>query len=370
MKGRYMMEGKMQVLHIVNRDKFSSGYINFMKVYMTEYEHAFVLKKDGFELELVDSENVYFVDELYKMFSDNKVANLLKNAEKIIYSGVFSKRTVMLMPSRLIRKTYFHFWGGDFYCFRDEDVNVRDRLRRIVCYKQFKKCAGSIFLIDGEDKAFKEITGISTKSFLAPMPMDPNKTIDLHCFNNNAGLGEKLRIILGNSATKENCHKEALDKLACYKGENFEVICPLSYGDEEYGEEIAVYGKKLLGEKFIPITEFMAKEKYVELLSSCSVGIFNNDRQQAMGNINMLLVLGKKVFLRENTSMWKTYNDAGYEVSNINQVGELPWAQLIAFRDESKINNIKIRDEMSSVKRVAEKWQAVFDDCINEKHGG
>lgn len=365
MKGRYMMEGKMQVLHIVNRDKFSSGYINFMKVYMTEYEHAFVLKKDGFELELVDSENVYFVDELYKMFSDNKVANLLKNAEKIIYTGVFSKRTVMLMPSRLIRKTYFHFWGGDFYCFRDEDVNVRDRLRRIVCYKQFKKCAGSVFLIDGEDKAFYEITGIKTKKFLAPMPSDPKNVIDLHNYCKAAQSGEKLRVLLGNSATKENCHKEALEKLSCYKEENLEVICPLSYGDEKYGEEVMICGEEMLGDKFVPVTEFMAKEKYVELLSSCSVGIFNNDRQQAMGNINMLLGLGKKVFLRENTSMWDMYTGSGYAVFNINQVGNQPWNEFIAFDDESQKKNIQICDEIHSVKRVSDRWRTVFEDSIN-----
>lgn len=48
--------------------------------------------------------------------------------------------------------------------------------------------------------------------------------------------------------------------------------------------KVIIKGKELFGEKFIPLTEFMTFEKYLEFLGSIDIAIFAHKRQQAMGN--------------------------------------------------------------------------------------
>ena len=42
---------------------------------------------------------------------------------------------------------------------------------------------------------------------------------------------------------------------------------------------------------------------------SIEIAIFNNDRQQAMGNITALLGMKSKVFIRDDTSMWSNFSN-------------------------------------------------------------
>ncbi|WP_083234102.1 TDP-N-acetylfucosamine:lipid II N-acetylfucosaminyltransferase [Candidatus Marithrix sp. Canyon 246] len=75
------------------------------------------------------------------------------------------------------------------------------------------------------------------------------------------------------------------------------MFVPLSYGDPKgvYIKEVISTGTKIFGDKFIPMTEFMDFDKYLNFLGSINITIFNHNRQQAMGNTITLLGFGKKV---------------------------------------------------------------------------
>ena len=118
---------------------------------------------------------------------------------------------------------------------------------------------------------------------------------------------DKFRILLGNSATETNQHKEALDMLSRFKNREIEIICPLSYGDTTYASNIISYGVQIFGNKFIPITKYMSTNEYCELLNSVDIAVFNHNRQQGTGNIEILAYLGKKIFLRSDTTTWNHY---------------------------------------------------------------
>lgn len=75
----------------------------------------------------------------------------------------------------------------------------------------------------------------------------------------------------------------------------------------------------------------MDYEKYVELLSTCNVGIYYNDRQQGMGNINTLLRLGKKVYLRKGTSMWNNYKKNNFILFDVDELNNIYYNNLIEF---------------------------------------
>ena len=62
-----------------------------------------------------------------------------------------------------------------------------------------------------------------------------------------------IKILLGNSATESNQHKEAFELLEKYKNKNIKIYVPLSYGPEKYADEIEQLGMHIFGEKFIPM---------------------------------------------------------------------------------------------------------------------
>lgn len=121
-------------------------------------------------------------------------------------------------------------------------------------------------------------------------------------------------ILLGNSATPANNHVEAMRVLSELGMQGRKVIVPLSYGNMEYREKIVQMGKSLLGESFIPLTDYMPLPEYNRLVSGCGILIMNHIRQQAMGNISSALLRGGKIFLRPENPIYSHYTRMGVKL--------------------------------------------------------
>lgn len=137
--------------------------------------------------------------------------------------------------------------------------------------------------------------------------------LDNHVNGNN--------IILGNSASPFNNHLDILDKLADLDFKNSEIICPLSYGDGWYSQQVIVRGKHLF-ENFRPLVDFVILEDYYSILKTCSIGIFGHYRQQAAGNITLLLAMGTKIFLYERNPLFRYYTSKGYIIFKIEDLNQ------------------------------------------------
>jgi dTDP-N-acetylfucosamine:lipid II N-acetylfucosaminyltransferase len=123
-------------------------------------------------------------------------------------------------------------------------------------------------------------------------------------------------ILLGNSATPENNHIEAMRLLAS-ADQGRTIICPLSYGVPVYAHMISKEGEQLFGDRFVPLRDFLATAPYLEMLRSCSIAAMNHLRQQAMGNIIMMLWLGARVFLNHENPINKAMASIGVDVYDI-----------------------------------------------------
>lgn len=355
------------IVHLVAREKFTDEYIQYMETVFTDIESSYITVEGEYPLSKGD--NITIIrswDDLIKT-----KLNTLKQAEKIVVSGVFitSKAILLLEFYGLAHKTYLFFWGGDFYQFASTNNNIKSTIKRIIYYQLFNHSAGLIFLIDGEYEKFKEITHISNRHFVAPMPGYPGKSIDFEKYRannwqtmNDDKQQRSLRIIVGNSATETNRHIEVFELLSRFQDNVYEVFCPLSYGDERYRDNVIEIGKQMLGNQFHPILDYMDKEDYVEFISKMDVGIFNNDRQQAMGNINMLLNMGKKVYLQVGTSMWNNYIQRGYRVFNIIELKTCSLEEFCSLSKEDWMRNISVYNPQREAERKKACWEAVLND--------
>jgi dTDP-N-acetylfucosamine:lipid II N-acetylfucosaminyltransferase len=113
-------------------------------------------------------------------------------------------------------------------------------------------------------------------------------------------------IIIGNSGSASNNHLYAMRKIASLNLGTRKVYVPLSYSCiKRYKRCVLVGGRKLLGDRFCPLLDFMSLEEYNKLQMSISVALYGNWRQEAVGNILVFLFIGAKVFLSKRSPVYE-----------------------------------------------------------------
>ena len=316
---------KRTCVHIIIRDKFTDGYIRFLKENDMGWNHVFCTFKGNYPLSFSD---VLVFDNYSKILSSQQ--DLLQRCERIVIAAFFDEALALLkMPKALWQKTYIQFWGGDIYRFRNPRQGLLARTKQLIVYNLvrmcIKRCCGVLTLVEKDYDSLESIFKLKNLDHrLVQVPDDFYEInhLDYQRIVNEHPYCGKKRILIGNSATIENQHLAIFELLSRKKIDEIEVVVPLSYGDEEYREQVLSAGKRLLGTSFVPILDFMAREDYIGLLASCDTAIFNNDRQQATGNIIIMANLGKKLYLRDDTTMWSFFAELGFVLHKVKDLAE------------------------------------------------
>jgi hypothetical protein len=305
------------------------------RVYTDKPVPAFAVQADN--MEIINGE--YFSSEKFK--EDLQLADCV-----IIHSLFLSSLQKLSVLSRIPESMpiVWRGWGLDYYCFLQanglrlvlpETSSLIKRpgvLKRILVKPFPRKILGMIFAKTvGQVINKKLIARINYFSCCVPNDFEalqralPNfkaQFLPLNYYSAEDVLlrGDNLQdltghnILLGNSATATNNHIEAMRVLGKLGMDGRKVVVPLSYGDMKYQENILQMGKKLLGESFLPLTNYMSLTEYNQTVSGCGNLIMNHIRQQAMGNISSALLRGGKVFLRPENPIYKHYTRMGVKI--------------------------------------------------------
>ncbi|WP_223701117.1 TDP-N-acetylfucosamine:lipid II N-acetylfucosaminyltransferase [Sutcliffiella deserti] len=356
----------MKVLHFIPNDKFTLPYIEFVNDKFNNKSHAFyVIKGENYVKDIVTKDkNIYWFSGGVKNLLTKIV--LMNKSEKIILHSLFSKKLLLLLFVQpwLLKKSNWIVWGGDLFSYRES--NIIKRIFAMMKKSIVKNIYGISTLVKGDQELVTDLYDTKAKRFMAIYISD-ERTKQIKEIINRADYfkkkRKKIRVIVGNSATSTNNHLEVFEILKKYKGENIEIVCPLSYGNKEYAEKVIMYGKELFNDKFTYLDSFMTMDDYMEYLSSFDIGIYNNDRQQGLGNIYSMLYLGKKVYMKSGTTMWlEMSRDMSLEVFDIENISHETF-------DEFAYNDKKIVDwNMGIVRKRYEPlnaislWTEIFED--------
>lgn len=149
------------------------------------------------------------------------------------------------------------------------------------------------------------------------------------------------RIIVGNSASPTGNHMEVLEELN-KKCANCEVIVPVSYGDNNYRDLIIAKAKRFTNLNLSFLIDYMSLKDYNKVLLGCGNYIYGNLRQEAVGNINVGIYLGAKIFLDRKNPLFKLYNNMGIKVFSLdeidNEIINTPLSQDIIARNRAIIH--------------------------------
>ena len=349
------------ILHIIPYEKFTQGFIRFVFTNFEEQEHFFVIYGKCKDVCInLDYKNVYYLDSFKDLRNNNTIKKLFIESDGIIINGLFgSQKCLRYFNKSILKKVYIVFWGGDFYCLRN-NVGLKQTISNYLRKRFIKKSSGVINLIPDDYRELSKYVKINKPHFVAPICDDGySKKLFDTLVDTQKGTNPII-IMLGNSAYKTNNHIQALEMLRRYKDEDILIRCPLSYGDDNYAKEVIECGKRIFAEKFQPITDFMKKEDYYRLIAESTVAIYNNDRQQALGNINAALILGCKVYIRNDTAMWNHLHDEDkYQIYDVTSIESMTFDGFVTDDDDLSANRRRYYTIHSIEKNVLA-WNTVF----------
>jgi hypothetical protein len=179
----------------------------------------------------------------------------------------------------------------------------------------------------------------------------------------NTTASENGNILIGNSGNYTSNHIETFLKLEPFFDGNRDVVVPLSYGSDKYIKSVLKVGKEIFAEKFVPLTTFMERSAYNQIIKSCSVVLMNHYRQQAMGNILTSIWLGAKVFLNSNTSGYKYLKNNGISIYDIELMNATIFQSIEP--NETIARNRNLLMDMLSTQNSIKKLNESFRVLVN-----
>ena len=327
-------------------DKFLAPFIDFVdKNFGRENHHYVFITSEKYEYGLTLEHKVEF------LYTDDDIfitlLEYMKMAKKIILHGLWRDKVDILLyfNQELLKKCYWVMWGGDFYFpekqtwFRNQIIkNIRNFITLNIYDFEYVK-----------NKYF-------TFGTLWKCPFYPKNLFkEISTFKVN----QKLKILVGNSATITNRHEEIFNLLTNLENKEFEIYCPLSYGDKIYANKIIQLGKLLFKNDFHHIDTLLTPQDYLDFLETIDLAIFNHNRQQGGGNIISLLGLGKTVYLNRENNMYDLFKNMNLIFYSIEDLSN---GILKLIDQNAKFNNISIVHDNYSEKESSKQWQKIFND--------
>lgn len=342
-----MVSAKSKIIHIASDEKFIDAAIFIFDKAFPGSNH-FIIPKSRFNRKLIyvkEHDNIEIVPN--NRFLLKYILELISDYDCVILHSLNEFNSTLFVSSREQNKFVGIFWGAELYTkevFPDKEflgelttsinlpkirptVTKKIRTGLSTLFRQdqalvkgsIKKAASklSYFAVPYEEefKFFQNKKIIPYYSKFIPFTYYPLEFIlkGNECIHVNGN-----DILIGNSANYTNNHLEAFYKINEIGIGSRKVILPLSYGDTQYGDYIHSIGVSVFGSDLISLRHFMPLEQYTLTLQRCGIVIMNHFRQQAIGNIVMMIWMGAKVYLNESNTFYHYLKRIGVIVFSID----------------------------------------------------
>ena len=173
-------------------------------------------------------------------------------------------------------------------------------------------------------------------------------------------------ILLGNSGNPSNNHVDILYYLSEINDKDFGIICPVSYTSfSKYIQELIIIGKSLFGDRFIPLIEFLDAKIYFHILNQVDVVIMNHNRQQGVGNINILLYLKKIIYIKRKNSLFDHLIEKKVKIYSMDEFyNKLKLGESIFKVNDDLEKNKQYAIENLTLVRIIQNLKELFDSFI------
>ena len=310
---------KIKYIHVFNGSNYGTinSFTSLINRRFDPSEHLIIVKdKKNNPKETISSyENVVWLPGAEREQRDQFLC-ILAAGEVIFWHAMgwgWRMQAVINADSDLMRRSVWVEWGQDLYNWkRTEGGFLRRVFVNSVCrsWRRNVLATVSIFPTDVEiiKKQFGKKMTVLNAGYCSMYAEDTEKLRPV----SPKEPGSPLNVMVGHSSTPACHHFDALERLSVYRNENVLIHIPLTYGDPEYAAGVEKKALELFPEDKIRILrQQIPLEDYVKYLWSMDVGVFNVERQIALGNIAQLLYMLKKVYMPGDSVLGKYYSENG-----------------------------------------------------------
>jgi len=251
------------------------------------------------------------------------------NATKFSRFPILNQYRRYLYKEKIKKTTKLHF---------DTYQNALDRVDTIMHYNQLDvDLIKSVFNYRGGFQYFHYPAAVSyneVENFIQnnkpPIEIKPN-TINLW---------------IANSASASSNHKDAVMKIKALQNPNIHIWMPANYGNADYLAFLEQEVAPIMPGQVTLITDYMSFGMFAATIAAMDVSVLWHIRSQAFGNVQMLLYLGKKVFMHPQSTLYQMLIAQGYKIWSIDDIDNDTLASKLSEEDNA-INRQKIALEFS-----------------------
>jgi hypothetical protein len=340
------------IVHLCVQEKFIQPFVELVRGHFGLDRHLFLVSGKGEAFRPQAQEGVVPITGILGRL---RALPSLYAAKKIILHGLYDAKFLYLLALQpwLLPKCHWMVWGDDLYRYLDTHRSRKGAFKEMVRRFVIRRIGHIVTYIPGDYELVRQWYGsratmveclMYMSNVYQPMPDLPPS-------------GSAVTAIqVGNSAYPRNLHGEALERIAPFRDQAIEVYAPLSYGPKPHAQAVAAQGRALLGERFFPLLDFLDPAGYRAFLAKIDIAVFNNTRQQAMGNIISLLGMGKTLYLRRSTTSWPLLEQIGIRVFDAEQFS------LRQLTPAERERNIALVQEHFSRERLLAQLGVLFAD--------
>ncbi|MEE9379538.1 MAG: TDP-N-acetylfucosamine:lipid II N-acetylfucosaminyltransferase [Candidatus Lokiarchaeia archaeon] len=330
----------MKYLHLMMDNFYSKKFIELIQIYFNTEEHQFIILRHGNEKKYINPDKYQNIK--LGILSRNKIIRfltykyltirkLMKQAEYFFIHYLTEEIFGLLFRFNGKAKIIWVIWGADLYKYipiqlydqftlelvNKLDGKIKSTLNKFYFFFKYEIRKSVIKKIDyvisphkGDVRLLKKF--FKTKAEWYSQTIYPNP-VDFEKFDKEVdSIDEKFNfkkkdvklLLLGNSGFPTNNHLDIMIRLSKMKKQDFEIICPLSYGFPTYIKKIIEKGKRFFGDRFIPLLDFLNSDIYFNILKQIDLAIMYHNRQQGMGNVQILVYLGKPICMKKTSGFF------------------------------------------------------------------
>lgn len=324
----------LKIANIISDEKFIDGVIECQDLTSLMAEHEYIIVSDS----IVDFKYIKkYRNKVTHILPKQFLGYLIENE----FDAVFLHSFCVLFPSLIVQiplgiKVFWFSWGYDIYTYPKShpfvQLNLYGKETRKILPKTGFHIKSAIKNLLGlkalkSNLEYKALNRIDFYSGVLEYEYDLLKSISVfkakpvsYQYSNLSILDQKVdnkiftgnNILIGNSGDCSNNHIDVIKYLQSVNLNNRKIYMPLAYsGMPEYIFKVKCLYEQKFKIKFVPLETFVPYDEYLNIMSSCSVAIFAHERQQAIGNINMALQNGCKVFISETNLVYDFYKKLG-----------------------------------------------------------
>ena len=327
-------------VHLMFNDKFNKPFVDFLNRNFDKNEHIVLCKRWFKEHPFPEGENVIEINNLKGLdFNCN---------EKLICHSLFDLELVDYLynhQSILKEKAYWVMWGGDLY------NAPRDEKNDFVRNNFFAYCA----VANGDEKIAQQSYSNKAKTFITPYV---GPISDQMLLNAEKNKHSTINIQLNNSCDAKIL--EMMNVLSKYKDKNIDIRTILSYGDLKYKDEVIKKGQEIFGTRFSYIDKYLSPEDYCDYMAQNDILVFNQNRQQGIGNALMGLALGLKVFIQSKVTTYEYLTQHGFNIFDTDLINDMSYENFTKYLKEEKEHNIDCGIKFYQNKPIKE-WENLFE---------